>query len=37
VRREDSQVVVRDPVQVAVGDRLRITVHGGNLKAQVTD
>lgn len=36
VRRADSQVVVKDPAQVAAGDPLWVQVHGGDFHAAVT-
>ena len=37
VRQADSGVLVRDPEQVAAGDRLHIRVHGGQFGAEVSD
>ena len=37
VRQADSEVLVRDPKQVAAGDRLRVRVHGGQFEAEVSD
>jgi exodeoxyribonuclease VII large subunit len=37
VRRVESWNIVRDPVQVATGDRLDVRVHGGHFAATVSD